>query len=445
MTSTLIKNCTLVNEGQIIEADLRIQKGRIEQIGSELSAQTKDQIVDAEGAWLLPGMIDDQVHFREPGLTHKGTIASESKAAVAGGITSYMEMPNVSPSTTTIDALHKKYEIARVSSAANYAFYLGATEDNLEEIKALDPQTACGVKVFMGASTGNLLVENPVALEGIFRDSPVLIVTHCESGPVISQNQKRYDDKGIQPVIQDHPIIRDAEACYRSSSCAVQLARKYSSQLHVLHITTEKELALFEAGPVQGKNITAEACVHHLWFSDQNYPEKRNLIRCNPANKSATDRHALIAALHDGRIDIIATDHAPHTWDEKQQPYPQAPAGLPLVEHALLSLIDHVKAGRMSIEQVVEKVCHNPAIRYGIRERGYLREGYFADLVLVDPKGSTAVSHGDVRYLCGWSPFDSHTFQSKILSTWVNGSQVFDGSHAYPMPGTAAALRFDRS
>lgn len=427
MKTILIKNARIVNEGNIIEADLRIQGQRISQINSELSASRQDQIIDAKGQFLLPGMIDDQVHFREPGLTHKGTIASESRAAIAGGITSYMEMPNVKPATTTINALENKYQIAQQFSMANYSFYLGATEDNLEQIKLLDPKNHCGVKVFMGASTGDLLVENPVALEGIFRHSPVLIVTHCESGAVIANNLDQYKETDRIPTILDHPIIRNTEACYASSSYAVSLAKQFQSQLHVLHITSEKELSLFEAGPIENKRITAEACIHHLWFSDQDYPQLGNLIKCNPAIKSASDRDALIRALHNNQIDIIATDHAPHTLQEKNQDYNAAPAGLPLVQHALLSLLDHVKHKRLSIEQVVEKTAHNPAKRYAIVERGFIREGYFADLVLIDTNQTTDVMQNNTLYHCGWSPFLNHQFQSRIRGTWVNGQQVFDG------------------
>lgn len=441
MKSTLIKNATLVNEGKSFVADLRITEQRIDQISDSLSARHNEQVIDAEGLWLLPGMIDDQVHFREPGLTHKGTIASESRAAVAGGITSFMEMPNVKPSTTTLEALSAKYDIAAQSASANYSFYLGATVDNLDEIKRLDPSLHCGVKVFMGASTGDLLVEAPEALDAIFRESPALIVTHCESGPIMQRNLDSYVKAGKQPSIQDHPIIRSAEACFASSSYAVDLAKKYGSQLHVLHITTAKELSLFESGAVTNKHITAEACVHHLWFSDKDYLARGNLIKCNPAIKSETDRAALIQALHTGQIDIIATDHAPHTWDEKQQDYMQAPAGLPLVEHALLSLLDHVHNEALTLEQVVEKTAHNPALRYGVMERGFLREGYFADLVLVDPKQQTTASHATCHYHCGWTPFDGHQFNSKILSTWVNGTQVFDGQTLQTAP-TAMALRF---
>ena len=427
MSGTIIKNVKIVNEQRVIEADLKIANQRIDKIDSDISVGSNDTVFDGAGQFLLPGMIDDQVHFREPGLTHKGSIASESRAAIAGGITSYMEMPNVSPATTTIEALESKYLIASENSVANYAFYLGATEDNIEQIKALDPQKYCGVKVFMGASTGDLLVENPVALDAIFRDSPVLIVTHCESGPAILKNAEKYRASGRVPTIFDHPIIRDADACYDSSSYAVSLAKQYHSQLHVLHITTEKELDLFEPGPIGDKHITAEACVHHLWFNDQDYARLGNFIKCNPAIKTAQDQQALIRALHTNQIDIIATDHAPHTLDEKQQDYMSAPAGLPLVEHALLSLFDHVNHERLSITQVVEKTAHNPAIRYGVKDRGFIREGYYADLVLVGTNESTLVSNDTVRYRCGWTPFNNHQFSSQIKSTWVNGAQVFNG------------------
>lgn len=441
--STLIKNATLFNEGKEFGADLRIAGQRIDLIAQDIAARDQDHVIEAEGYWLLPGMIDDQVHFREPGLTHKGTIASESRAAVAGGITSFMEMPNVSPSTTTIEALENKFRIAEQNSLANYSFYLGATEHNLDEIKRLDPSRYCGVKVFMGASTGDLLVEAPLALDAIFRESPILIVTHCESGPIMQRNMQDYKNAGIQPTLTDHPSIRSVEACYASSSYAVELAKKHGSQLHVLHITTEKELSLFEPGPVGNKNITAEACVHHLWFSEEDYPDRGNMIKCNPAIKSPSDRAALIQALHTGQIDIIATDHAPHTWDEKQAEYIKAPAGLPLVEHALLSLLDHVHNKKISVPMVVEKTSHNPATRYGIVERGYLREGYFADLVLIDPNATTPVSHSNCHYHCGWTPFDGHCFNSRIISTWVNGNQVFDGQQLHQEPN-AMALYFNR-
>ena len=434
--STIIKNARLINEGKDYYADLTLTGERIENIASSLSAVNTDNIVDARGMYLLPGMIDDQVHFREPGLTHKGSIASESSASVAGGITSYMEMPNVNPATTTIAALEAKYQIAGQHSVANYAFYLGATEQNLEQIKRLNPTRHCGVKVFMGASTGNLLVEEPTALEAIFREAPGLIVTHCESGAVISQNKQRLSSVKDTLTIHDHPVLRDSEACYASSSYAVALAKQFHSQLHVLHITTARELALFDPGPIANKHITAEACVHHLWFSDEDYDSLGNLIKCNPAIKTPSDRNALMTAVNEDIIDIIATDHAPHTWQEKQAEYSAAPSGLPLVQHALLTLLDHANTGKITLPKLVEKVAHNPAKRYGVIDRGFLREGYFADLVLVDPHQQTPVSHHNCLYKCGWTPFDEQRFSARIAATWVNGQLVFDGSTVVS-PGTA--------
>ena len=427
MSSTLIKNALIVNEGQVTESDLRIRNQRIEKIANDIQALPGEAICNAGGCYLLPGMIDDQVHFREPGLTHKGSIASESRAAVAGGITSFMEMPNVSPATTTIEALEHKFALAANHSLANYSFYLGATEDNLEQIKLLNPQKHCGLKVFMGASTGDLLVEHPEALEAIFREAPSLIVTHCESGAVMKKNRNDILKSKDMLTIEDHPIVRDTEACYASSSYAVGLAKKYNSQLQVLHITTAKELSLFEPGPIKGKAITAEACVHHLWFHDKDYTRLGNFIKCNPAIKTRHDRDAIIQALHTGQIDIIATDHAPHTLEEKQSDYESSPAGLPLVQHALLSLMDHVQSERLSITQVVEKTAHNPAIRYAVDGRGFIREGYYADLVLVDPNSSTTVSDQNILYKCRWSPFSGHTFSSAIQRTWINGQEVYDG------------------
>ncbi|KAA1153492.1 dihydroorotase [Pseudoalteromonas sp. FUC4] len=444
MKSQLIKNAQLVNEGKTQRADVRITNQFIECIAPNITPSENDDVIDAQGAYLLPGMIDDQVHFREPGLTHKGSILTESRAAVAGGITSYMEMPNVNPSTTNKAALEAKYAIAEQHSYANYSFYLGATEHNLDDIKALDPKKVCGVKVFMGASTGNLLVENPQALEGIFRECPVLIVTHCEDGKTISKNNQRYEQQGIVPSITDHPKIRDAEACYASSSYAVSLAKKYNAQLHVLHITTEKELSLFTKGDIANKSITAEACVHHLYFSEQDYEALGNLIKCNPAIKAKTDRDALINAVKNNQIDIIATDHAPHTWQEKQTDYVNAPAGLPLVEHALLSLLEHVKHNRLSIEQVVEKTAHNPALRFKVDKRGFIKEGYYADLVLVSTQQTTKVSHDSCRYLCGWTPFDGVEFSSKIVSTWVNGERLYDGKTVSKPSKPAMPLVFNR-
>jgi len=440
----LIKNAQVVNQGKICTLDVQIKGERIHKIAANIRPSINETCIDAKGKYLLPGMIDDQVHFREPGLTHKGTIASESKAAVAGGITSFMEMPNVNPATTSIEALEAKFEIAAYSSLGNYSFYLGATENNLDQIQRLDPSKHCGVKVFMGASTGNLLVENETALESIFQESPTLIVTHCESGPVIAKNQTRLDQYNREIVIQDHPIIRNDDACYASSSYAVNLAKRFKSQLHVLHITTAKELDLFSPGNIEGKAITAEACVHHLWFSDKDYDRLGNQIKCNPAIKKESDRLALIAALKDGRIDIIATDHAPHTWAEKQVAYPQAPAGLPLVQHALLSLLDQVHKNAMTLEQVVEKTAHNPAIRYAIKDRGYIREGYYADLVLVDIDNPTLVTQDSLLYHCAWSPFLNHQFNASIKSTWVNGHQVYDGQTVITHSNAAKRLVFEK-
>lgn len=444
MPSTLIKHARIVNEDKIIEADLRIKNQRIEQIANEISVAPEDKVHEANGCYLLPGMIDDQVHFREPGLTHKGTIRSESRAAVAGGITSYMEMPNVNPATTTLSALERKYELAANSSLANYAFYLGATENNLEQIKLLNPTMHCGVKVFMGASTGDLLVENPEALDAIFREAPGLIVTHCESGAVMKNNEENIRKSKPILTIDDHPRLRDTAACFASSSYAVSLAKRYKSQLHVLHITTEKELSLFDPGPIENKHITAEACVHHLWFTDKDYSSLGNFIKCNPAIKSQRDRDSLIQALHTGKIDIIATDHAPHTLVEKQNGYERAPAGLPLVQHALLSLMDHVHHNRLDITQVVEKTTHNPAVRYAVKERGFIREGYYADLVLIDRNLPTTATHQNTLYQCGWTPFSGHTFRSRIVSTWVNGSQVYNGKNTVECPSPAMPLVFNR-
>lgn len=444
MSRTLIKKATLVNEGSCKVADVLIDNQRIEKIAATINADKHDHVIDATGLNLLPGMIDDQVHFREPGLTHKGSISSESKAAVAGGITSYMEMPNVDPATTSIEALEKKFDIAALHSHANYSFYLGATEQNIEQIKRLDPSKHCGVKVFMGASTGNLLVENPAALEGIFKHAPTLIVTHCESGKIISHNHKALLKTKSTLNIHDHPILRNHNACYESSSYAVKLAKKFQSQLHVLHITTEKELSLFEPGPIDKKSITAEACVHHLWFNKQDYDELGNLIKCNPSIKNKSDQDALIQALHTDHIDIIATDHAPHTWQEKNVAYERAPAGLPLVQHALLSLLDHVKHKRLRIDQVVEKTAHNPAKRYGVCDRGFIREGYYADLVLVNTNKDTHSTHENSLYHCGWTPFNNHTFSSRIEATWVNGQMVFDGENVLDFPKTGKRLSFNK-
>ena len=429
MTTTVLKNATIVNEGSRLEGDVTIANGRLEQVGGHTTRRATREI-DLGGAWLLPGMIDDQVHFREPGLEHKGSIATESRAAIAGGITSYMEMPNCTPQTITAEALIDKHTRAAERSRANYAFYFGATNDNLEAIKAVDVTKACGVKVFMGASTGNMLVDDPATLEGIFASSPLLIATHCEDTPTILANEAAARGEfGDDIPIHAHPRIRSVEACYKSSSFAISLAKRHNSRLHVLHLTTAKELDQFEAGPITGKRITAEACVHHLFFNDTWYGPLGADIKCNPAIKTRADQLAIRRAVVEDRIDVIATDHAPHTREEKSAPGYAAPAGLPLVQHALLSLIEHVKAGELDIERVVQKTAHAPATLFEVRERGFLREGYWADLVVVDPNASTVVDDEPVYAKCGWTPFRGIAFRSRITHTFVNGNLVFDNGH----------------
>ncbi len=438
--SVLIVNARLVNEGQEFDADVLIKQGRIEQVAKSLQADENTTVWDAKGCYLIPGMIDDQVHFREPGLEQKGDLATESYAAVAGGITSFMDMPNVNPQTITLDALEHKYQRAASRAHANYAFYLGATNDNLEQVKALDPNQACGVKIFMGASTGNMLVDDPAILESFFRDCPVLIATHCEDTPTIYANEARYREQyGEDVPMAYHADIRSAEACYMSSSLAVSLAKRFGTRLHVLHLTTAKELELFEAGPIDDKQITLEACVHHLFFSADDYEERGALIKCNPSIKAAENREALWKAVQNDVIDIIATDHAPHTWDEKQRTYFKAPAGLPLVQHAVLSLLEAVKQQRLSLATMVQKVSHNVAKRYQIVDRGYIREGYWADLVLVDPNRPYLATHDNSLYKCGWTPFNGIEFGSSIVATWVNGALAFSAdreqTHGVPLAG----------
>ncbi|MEM1412714.1 MAG: dihydroorotase [Pseudomonadota bacterium] len=435
MSVTAIINGTLVNEGRVFESDILIKDGRIEAIGAGLSVPEGASVFDAAGGTVMPGMIDDQVHFREPGLTKKGDLHTESGAAVAGGITSFMEMPNTNPSTSTRSALADKYAAADGRAHGNYAFYLGATPDNIEEIKALETGEACGVKIFMGASTGDLLVNQLPALERIFEHCPTIITTHCEDTPRIRDNVKKaIAEFGEDIPMSEHRIIRDAEACWMSSSLAVDLAKRFGSNLHVLHLTTAREMAHFEPGPIEGKKITAEACVHHLFFDDKDIPAKDTLIKCNPAIKTGDDRAALLQAVNDDRIDIIATDHAPHTMAEKQQKYMQAPAGLPLVQHALLTLFEHYHDGTFSLEHIVHKVAHAPAIRFGVQERGYLREGYFADIVVAEHGAPFKVQPEQLLAKCGWSPFDGDTFRSRIRATFVNGSQVWDGERLLVEP-----------
>lgn len=444
MNSTIvIQNARLVNEGQILESDLMVRNGRIDKIASEISTPAGADVVDAKGRHLLPGMIDDQVHFREPGLTHKGDFHSESRAAVAGGVTSYMEMPNSKPTTTDAEQLEWKYARAAETSAANYAFYFGATNDNIENIKALDPSSTCGVKVFMGASTGNMLVDDESTLAAIFRESPVMIATHCESTPMIMANMREAMKKyGKQIPVTEHANIRSEEACYASSELAVALSNKYSAPLHVLHISTARELDLFAPGPMADKQITAEACVHFLHFDDSQYASLGNRIKCNPAIKGASDREALIAAIADGRLDIIATDHAPHTIEEKaDDDYLSAPSGLPLVQDVLVASLELVHDGKLDLHTVVRGITHNPAKRFSVVDRGFLREGYFADLVLVDMDGGTNVTPDRVLARCGWSPFEGRRFRSRVDSVWVNGALAFDGQQVIEH-GNAMRLQF---
>ncbi|MYA30728.1 MAG: dihydroorotase [Gammaproteobacteria bacterium] len=422
---TLIRGATLINEGRRSEQDVLIRGDRIEQIGGSPRARGAVTEIDAGGKWLLPGLIDDQVHFREPGHVHKGNIASESSAAVAGGVTSFMDMPNVSPATVTRERLAAKYAAAKGRAWGNYAFYLGATESNLEEIQALKGSEACGVKVFMGPSTGDLLVEKPEALERIFANCPLLIATHCEDRTRIEEQLARAKETyGGEIPAAAHADIRDAECCYRSSSLAVSLARKHGAKLHVLHLTTAKELEQFdpEEDLRSAGSVTAEVCVHHLWFDQGDYERLGHRIKCNPSIKSATDRAALRQALADGRISVIATDHAPHTAQEKSGDYLSAPAGLPLVQHSLLMLLDLARAGHFTVERAVEAACHAPARLYGIADRGFLREGYFADCVLVDPQGGQQVDSKSLLYKCGWSPLEGHRFGARVDTTFVNGA-----------------------
>lgn len=422
----LIKNAVMINDGQRQEGDLLVSDGRIARIDAEIGASANCKVLDAEGRLLMPGMIDDQVHFREPGATHKADLHSESRAAVAGGITSFMDMPNTNPQTVTIEALEDKYTLAQQRSLANYSFYLGATNDNIDQIRALKPQQTCGIKVFMGASTGNMLVNNAEALEAIFRDAPVLLATHCEDTPTIERNEANYREQyGEDIPIRFHPLIRSEEACYLSSSMAVGLAKKHGTRLHVLHITTAKELSLFEPRPLDEKRITAEACVHHLYFDESAYELKDTFIKCNPAIKGEKDKLAIIQALTENRIDVIGTDHAPHTLDEKLSSYFKAPAGLPLVQWALPMVLELYHNHQLSLEQVVEKVCHSPARLFNVQQRGYLREGYWADLTLVDLDSPYRVERSDVLYKCGWSPLEGERLRSRIVATLVNGQFAY--------------------
>ncbi|MBX9448823.1 MAG: dihydroorotase [Taibaiella sp.] len=439
----IFKNAQIINEGLIQTADVYIKNDRIETIGGVIDPKEQVKEIDASGKYLIPGVIDDQVHFREPGLTHKATIASEARAAVAGGVTSFMEMPNTNPPATTFDLLEEKYAIAARHSPANYSFFMGVANDNAEEALRINKmkQDYCGLKIFMGSSTGNMLVDNYVTLNKIFGESEVLIATHCESEQIIKANKEKYAQADHA---RFHPLIRNAEACFESSFSAVQLAKQNGTRLHILHISTAKELQLFtNLFPLENKRITSEVCVHHLTFCDEDYEQLGNLIQCNPAIKSKDDRAALWEALLDDRLDIIATDHAPHTWEEKQQPYGKAPSGLPLVQHSLLLMLQHARAGKISLEKMVEKMCHAPATCFQIAERGYIREGYYADLVLVDPGQTTTVDKSNILYKCGWSPLEGRTFDFRIAGTYVNGHQVWDGRQVLDQQ-KGMRLKFDR-
>lgn len=425
--SYLIRNARIVNEGKIIEADVLIKGERIEQIGSSLPENPGAKTLDIKGNLLMPGVIDDQVHFREPGLTHKATIASESRAAVAGGVTSFMEMPNTVPNALTQELLEEKYKIAQSTSLANYSFFMGASNDNIEEVLKTDQRNVCGIKIFMGSSTGNMLVDNEKTLEGIFSRTPMLVATHCEDEATIQKNTALYKEKyGEDLPIKFHPLIRSEEACYLSSSMAVSLARKHNTRLHILHISTARELDLFDNSiPLKEKKITAEACIHHLWFDDHDYDRKGTLIKWNPAVKTSNDREALFQAVLDNRIDVIATDHAPHTQEEKNNTYFKAPSGGPLIQHSLPAMMEFYHRKKISLEKIVEKMAHHPATLFGIKERGFIREGYYADLVVVDPAAAWTVTKENILAKCGWSPFEGELFNAKVTHTLVSGHLAY--------------------
>lgn len=423
----LIKNANIINEGKIFKADLLVEGEIIKKIAEASSIdESINQVIDANGKYLLPGVIDDHVHFREPGLTHKGDIEEGSRAAVAGGITSFMDMPNVKPQTTTLELLEEKFNIASERSLANYSFYLGATNSNIEEIRNADPKKVCGIKLFMGSSTGNMLVEKEEQLAKIFKDSPMLIATHCEDTSTIIKNTREYKEKyGDDIPVEFHPAIRSAKACYDSTSLAIKLAKKFNSRLHVLHLTTDIETDLFDNKPRKDKRITAEVCVHHLWFNESAYKKKGNFARWNPAIKTESDRKALIEALKDGRIDVIATDHAPHTVEEKTGPYTKSASGGPSIQHSLVIMLELVKKGEITLEEVVDKMCHAPADLYNIEKRGYIKEGYYADLCLISKEDWT-VKKENILYKCGWAPFEGTTFSNIVDTTIVNGNIVYN-------------------
>ena len=441
---TLIKNAQIVNEGKIYKSDVLIENQIIKEIANNINIDV-DRIIDAERLHLLPGVIDDQVHFREPGLTHKANIYTESKAAVAGGITSFMEMPNTNPQALTQELLEDKYKIASKTSIANYSFFMGASNDNLEEVLKTNPKNVGAIKIFMGSSTGNMLVDNKNVLEEIFSKSPMLIAVHCEDEEIIQKNIDAAKEKyGEEVPISEHPNIRSAEACFKSSSIAVELAKKHNTRLHVFHISTEKEIELFDNKlPLKDKRITAEVCIHHLWFDESRYEEKGTLIKWNPAVKRENDKDALLQALLDGKLDVIATDHAPHTLEEKSNNYFNAPSGGALVQHALPAMLEFSKNKKISLEKVVEKMCHNPAICFKVENRGFIREGYFADLVLVDLNKPWKVNKDNILYKCGWSPFEGEVFNSKITHTLVNGHIAYEHGK-FDESKNGMRLTFDR-
>jgi len=444
MGKTLIKNAVIINEGVRFESDILIQDEIITKIGSNLSTN-EAEILDAAGSFVLPGIIDDQVHFREPGLTHKGDIASESRAAIAGGITSYMEQPNTNPQTTTIERLEQKFELASRTSYANYSFLFGGTNDNLEEIKKLDKHACSGIKLFLGSSTGNMLVDNEEVLERIFKNTELVISVHCEDEKTIRENTQKYRAQyGDDIPVVLHPLIRSEQACYLSSSRAIALAERTGARLHVFHVSTGKETHLFRNDiPLEQKKITAEVCIHHLWFSDKDYSEKGTLIKWNPAIKTSADRAQLWQALLDDRIDVVATDHAPHTLEEKKNNYMKAPSGGPLVQHGLMAMLEKSLEGKITIEKVVEKMCHNPAKLFQIEKRGYIKEGYYADLAIVDMNLPWTVDKNNIIYKCAWSPFDGNRFRTKVTHTFVNGHLAYDQGQ-FSSLRNAKRLTFDR-
>lgn len=442
----LIKNAKIVNEGTVIEGDILIEDELIKEVSDSISAKSADvTVIDAEGNYVFPGCIDDQVHFREPGLTHKANIETESRAALAGGITSFVEMPNTNPQTTTVEKLEEKFEIAANSSYANYSFMFGGTNDNLDEILKVNPKTVAGLKLFLGSSTGNMLVDDPKVLESIFSSSDMVISVHCEDEATIRKNlQKHIDEFGEDIPIEKHPIIRSEEACYLSSSKAIELAKKTGARLHVFHLSTGKETNLFSNKvPLKDKKITAEVCIHHLWFSDEDYVKKGTHIKWNPAVKTAKDRDQLWKALLDDRIDVIATDHAPHTLDEKNNVYTKAPSGGPLVQHALVAMIEMYHKDKISLPKIAQKMAHNPAILFQVEKRGYIKEGYFADLVIVDINNPWTVKKDNILYKCGWSPFEGTTFKSRITHTLLNGTLVYNNFKVLDVKA-AKRLTFNR-